>query len=204
MIILIRHAQSEFNSNHDMCAVKMDADMDLTPNGELQAREIRQKLCDFLIKETGNIFPKRIHFYCSPYKRTKKTLSIILEDFNIGIPFVVSYHQELTEQSQGNLLPGGSKELHQLNKDREINRFYYKFPNGESSQDVYFRSKAFYNEYLNCVYDEVPIVIGHGRQLRTLIMAFQNRTPEWFNEQKNFPNGSILVFNSFIDEPTIL
>lgn len=183
MIILIRHAQSEGNSmypknplidavtsmlswlglvlsssaetnnlleNRDIHQEIPDHRVKLTPEGWIQAYDAGRRLRSLLRADDT------LHFFTSPYRRTRETtegiLSTLTSDDPSPSPFPrhsIKVYEEprLREQDFGNFQPC-SAEMERMWQERaDYGHFFYRIPNGESAADAYDRISGF-NESL--------------------------------------------------------
>ena len=180
MIILIRHAQSEGNSrfyslpvlstcptmawdqqdlrlaliypqeNRDIHQTIPDHRVKLTPEGWTQAYEAGRRLRSLLRADDT------LHFFTSPYRRTRETtegiLSTLTSDEPSPSPFPrhsIKVYEEprLREQDFGNFQPC-SAEMERMWQERaDYGHFFYRIPDGESAADAYDRVSGF-NESL--------------------------------------------------------
>ncbi|EDO03254.1 hypothetical protein SS1G_05734 [Sclerotinia sclerotiorum 1980 UF-70] len=150
MIILIRHAQSEGNKNRDIHQTIPDHRVKLTPEGWTQAHEAGLQLRNLLRPDDT------LHFFTSPYRRTRETtegiLSTLTSDSPSPSPFPrhsIKVYEEprLREQDFGNFQPC-SAEMERMWQERaDYGHFFYRIPNGESAADAYDRVSGF-NESL--------------------------------------------------------
>ncbi|EHL01315.1 putative phosphoglycerate mutase DET1 [Glarea lozoyensis 74030] len=150
MIILIRHAQSEGNKNRDIHQTIPDHRVKLTQDGWTQAYEAGRRLRTLLRADDT------LHFFTSPYRRTRETtegiLSTLTSDEPSPSPFPrhsIKVYEEprLREQDFGNFQPC-SAEMERMWQERaDYGHFFYRIPNGESAADAYDRVSGF-NESL--------------------------------------------------------
>ncbi|MEO7330028.1 MAG: histidine phosphatase family protein [Minicystis sp.] len=70
-------------------------------------------------------------------------------------------------------------------------RFYFRFPNGESRADVVQRLAVFIGKIHRSRFAH-HLVVLHGVTQRAFRMAWHNRSPEWFEQEPNPSNASVL------------
>ncbi|KMU82850.1 phosphoglycerate/bisphosphoglycerate mutase family protein [Coccidioides immitis H538.4] len=108
LIILIRHAQSEGNKNREIHQTVPDHRVKLTPEGHRQALEAGRRLRAMLRPDDT------LHFFTSPYRRTRETtegiLTSLTSDDPSPSPFprnTIKVYEEprLREQDFGNFQP---------------------------------------------------------------------------------------------------
>lgn len=102
----------------------------------------------------------RLHFFTSPYRRTRETTEGILETLTATdddggggpSPFQrddIKVYEEprLREQDFGNFQPCGAEMERMWQERADYGHFFYRIPNGESAADAYDRVSGF-NESL--------------------------------------------------------
>src|SRR4051812_43829167 len=80
LIIIIRHAQSEGNRDKTIHQTLADHKVGLTPEGHQQALEAGEKLRALLRPDDT------LHFFISPYRRTRETTEGILTGLTSNDP----------------------------------------------------------------------------------------------------------------------
>lgn len=177
LIILIRHAQSEGNSESSniqppRCNVRAPGGPFSDHIATLENREIHQTIPDHRVKLTPDGWQQAydaghrlrnmlraddtLHFFTSPYRRTRETtegiLATLTSDESEPSPFKrnnIKVYEEprLREQDFGNFQPC-SAEMERMWQERaDYGHFFYRIPNGESAADAYDRISGF-NESL--------------------------------------------------------
>jgi len=73
-----------------------------------------------------------------------------------------------------------------------LGRFYFRYPNGESRADVVMRTMTFFGKLHRSDYKH-HLVFLHGVSQRAFRMAWMNLPVDWFEEEANPPNASVLV-----------
>ena len=109
-----------------------------------QARLAGSHLRD-LISSHGSCPDWRVHFYVSPYERTRSTLREIGKSFSKKRVIGVREECRIREQDFGNFQV--EERMKVIKETREkFGRFFYRFPEGESAADVFDRvsSKFFF------------------------------------------------------------
>lgn len=195
LIIVIRHAQSEGNSecplpcrasavslslkktspsseNRDIHQTIPDHRVRLTPEGWAQANDAGRRLRALLRPDDS------LQFFTSPYRRTRETtegiLATLTSDDPEPSPFrrhAINVYEEprLREQDFGNFQPC-SVEMERMWQERaDYGHFFYRIPNGESAADAYDRISGF-NESLWRQFgdDDFPSVCVLGSPPRAL------------------------------------
>lgn len=198
-IFLIRHGQSVNNAlRGEMRLTIADHKMELTQLGKDQSLAAGLKLHNEILKgmDEYDIIPHKIRIYCSPLLRTRQTLENMKMAISSDIESVIE-DVRLIEQSWGNFK--SPKELEDIEQEQMLyGQFYYTIPGGESGPHVLNRSRLFLSdlawEYnLNENFPKFVGIIGHGFQLRTILMALLHWTPEEFESYRNMRNCEIIT-----------
>lgn len=133
-IILVRHGQSEGNTNKAAYSVTPDSQIALTERGWAQGvvagLQIRQLVDD-----------EPVRFFYSPYLRARQTLLAILQAFD-SQTVMLSAEPRLREQDFGNFQEVEAMDS-VMSERQQFGRFYYRFPNGEAGTDVFDRMASF-------------------------------------------------------------
>ncbi|EIT76530.1 histidine phosphatase superfamily [Aspergillus flavus] len=200
MIILIRHAQSEGNKNREIHQTIPDHRVKLTPEGHRQAHEAGSKLRALLRPDDT------IHFFTSPYRRTRETTEGILQSLTSDSPspspfprHTIKVYEEprLREQDFGNFQPC-SAEMERMWLERaDYGHFFYRIPNGESAADAYDRISGF-NESLWRLFGEndfasVCVLVTHGLMTRVFLMKWYHWSVEYFEDLRNINHCEFVI-----------
>ncbi|UNI19971.1 hypothetical protein JDV02_006113 [Purpureocillium takamizusanense] len=200
LIILVRHAQSEGNKNREIHQSIPDHRVKLTPDGWNQAHEAGRRLRNLLRPDDT------LHFFTSPYRRTRETtegiLSTLTSDEPGPSPFRranIKVYEEprLREQDFGNFQPC-SAEMERMWQERaDYGHFFYRIPNGESAADAYDRVSGF-NESLWRQFGEddfasVCVLVTHGLMSRVFLMKWYHFTVEYFEDLRNVDHCEFLI-----------
>ncbi|KAL5050124.1 hypothetical protein BDW71DRAFT_174826 [Aspergillus fruticulosus] len=200
MIILIRHAQSEGNKNREIHQTIPDHRVKLTPEGHRQAKEAGTRLRGLLRPDDT------IHFFTSPYRRTRETTEGILESLTVDTPFpspfprhTIKVYEEprLREQDFGNFQPC-SAEMERMWLERaDYGHFFYRIPNGESAADAYDRVSGF-NESMWRLFGEkdfasVCVLVTHGLMTRVFLMKWYHWSVEYFEDLRNINHCEFVI-----------
>ncbi|KAI9706144.1 MAG: hypothetical protein M1812_008253 [Candelaria pacifica] len=215
MIILIRHAQSEGNSktpqiqalmvskNRDIHQTVPDHRVRLTTEGQKQAEEAGVNLRSLLKPDD------KIHFFTSPYRRTRETTEGILKSLTSNDPspspfqrHAIKVYEEprLREQDFGNFQPC-SAEMERMWQERaDYGHFFYRIPNGESAADAYDRISGF-NESLWRQFGEddfanVCVLVTHGLMTRVFLMKWFHFSVEYFEDLRNVNHCEFVTMNA--------
>ncbi|CAL5870268.1 uncharacterized protein PFLUO_LOCUS4503 [Penicillium psychrofluorescens] len=200
MIILIRHAQSEGNKNREIHQTIPDHRVKLTPEGHRQAQEAGRRLRDLLRPDDT------LHFFTSPYRRTRETTEGILESLTSDSPspspfprHAINVYEEprLREQDFGNFQPC-STEMERMWLERaDYGHFFYRIANGESAADAYDRVSGF-NESLWRLFGEqdfasVCVLVTHGLMARVFMMKWYHWSVEYFEDLRNINHCEFVI-----------
>ena len=187
-IILVRHGQSEGNVDKTLYAHVPDSAIPLTATGFEQGMECGRQLRKLLPR--GGV-----HFYYSPYMRTRQTLRGVLKSFEGSSRRVlVSCEPRIRECDFGNFQ--NASHMDEILAERQrFGRFYFRFPNGEAGTDVFDRVKVFlfhlWNESPN--HEETVVLVTHGLLMRTVCMSYFGWTPSEFEQVWNPSNCEMWV-----------
>ncbi|KAK1143034.1 hypothetical protein N8T08_007098 [Aspergillus melleus] len=200
MIILVRHAQSEGNKNREIHQSIPDHRVKLTAEGHRQAQEAGTHLRSLLRPDDT------IHFFTSPYRRTRETTEGILQSLSSDSPsptpfprHTIKVYEEprLREQDFGNFQPC-SAEMERMWLERaDYGHFFYRIPNGESAADAYDRVSGF-NESLWRLFGEddfasVCVLVTHGLMTRIFLMKWYHWSVEYFEDLRNINHCEFVV-----------
>jgi broad specificity phosphatase PhoE len=200
LILIIRHAQSEGNRDKTIHQTTPDHRVGLTDEGHRQALEAGEKLRALLRTDDT------LHFFISPYRRTRETTEGILKGLcsndPVPSPFQrphIKVYEEprLREQDFGNFQPG-TEETERLWRERaEYGHFFYRIPNGESGADVYDRVSSFngslWRRFSEDTMASVAILVTHGLCSRVFLMAWYHYSVEFFEDLRNINHCEFLV-----------
>jgi broad specificity phosphatase PhoE len=186
--------------NRDIHQSIPDHRVKLTPDGWTQAHEAGRRL-RALLKPTDTL-----HFFTSPYRRTRETtdgiLSTLTSDDPSPSPFArsaIKVYEEprLREQDFGNFQPC-SAEMERMWQERaDYGHFFYRIPNGESAADAYDRVSGF-NESLWRQFGEddfasVCVLVTHGLMSRVFLMKWYHFSVEYFEDLRNVNHCEFLI-----------
>lgn len=186
-IILIRHGESEGNTNTNIYQTVPDSKLELTEKGRMQAKAAGAKIKEIIKDET-------VRFVVSPYTRSIQTLGCIVEGGKFGTQNSIREDARIREQDWGNFQD--PKQMEQIKEERRLfGAFYYRFPNGESGSDVYDRVTSFWSTLMR-EFDyglENFVIVSHGITLRCFLMRYFRWTVEEFHLLWNLENCQIVV-----------
>ncbi|KAM0251116.1 hypothetical protein ACHAQJ_008322 [Trichoderma viride] len=206
LIILIRHAQSEGNKNRDIHQTIPDHRVKLTQDGWAQAHEAGRQLRKLLRPDDT------LHFFTSPYRRTRETTEGILSTLTSDDPEPSPYRRSsikvyeeprLREQDFGNFQPC-SAEMERMWQERaDYGHFFYRIPDGESAADAYDRVSGF-NESLWRQFGEddfasVCVLVTHGLMSRVFLMKWYHFSVEYFEDLRNVNHCEFLIMRKQVN-----
>lgn len=141
--------------------------------------------------------------WCSPYVRCAQTETAVLSaafgDAAANLPRREAFllrEQDfgdwdgLSDEQAKQLLPTSFEKRQRLSDN--FGHFYFRYPNGESRADVVQRVTLFFGRLHRSRYAN-HLVFLHGVSQRAFRMAWMSRAVDWFEEEPNPKNGSVLV-----------
>jgi broad specificity phosphatase PhoE len=196
-VILVRHDKSLANVDPSVYKRQPDHTIPLAePDSE------RLQRAGDLIRGLG-LAPDRTCSWCSPYVRCRQTEETVLRHiFPVDMAKVrrretfLLREQEfgdwdsLTDEEAQRLLPASWAKRQVLTDN--LGKFYFRYPNGESRADVVTRTMVFFGKLHRSDYAS-HVVFLHGVTQRAFRMAWMNLAVDWFEEEPNPPNASVLV-----------
>lgn len=200
LILIIRHAQSEGNKDKTIHQSTPDHKVGLTAEGHQQALTAGTKLRELLRTDDT------LHFFISPYRRTRETTEGILSGLCGNSPAPSPFQRSrikvyeeprLREQDFGNFQPG-TDEVERLWRERaDYGHFFYRIPNGESGADVYDRITSFngslWRRFSEDDMASVAVLVTHGLCSRVFLMAWYHYSVEFFEDLRNINHCEFLV-----------
>lgn len=169
-LTLLRHGQSQWNLENRFTGW---VDVDLSPQGEAEARTAGEKLRDVPVDVV----------FTSVLKRSIRTADIALEAAGKhNLPTHRS--QALNERHYGDLQGLNKAETAAIHGDEQVRIWRRSYdiapPNGESLKDTQERVAPYYNEQIAPLLRAGTnvLVVAHGNSLRALIMFVEHLTPE--------------------------
>jgi broad specificity phosphatase PhoE len=198
LVLLVRHARSIANDDARIYRTMADHTIPLTrPADDVYAVDAGRAVARL------NLMPAAVCAWCSTYLRCAQTETLVLGSaFGAAAPSVrrrssfLLREQEfgdwdsLTEAEMAAADPV-RYERRRLLSDA-YGRFYFRYPMGESRADVTQRVTLFIGKIHRSRYP-VHVVFMHGVTQRAFRMAWLNRSVEWFEEEPNPPNASVLA-----------
>lgn len=204
-IILIRHGESEGNSDPDYYAHTPDNQVPLTEKGREQSRRCGEELRNLLSCRGREADAKTCirrqetaHFYVSPFLRAVQTFEEISKSL---APNSYTWMEEprLREQEWGNLLTQADQNKACQDRAR-VGRFFYRFENGESGADVYDRVSVFLETLFRSFTtskDRFPaenyVLVSHGLLIRLFLARYYHWSVADFERIENLKNCEMVV-----------
>lgn len=197
-IFLIRHGESIQNTKENMKLLLPDSKVYLSEKGIEQANNAGIFLERYL--QENNIDLNNATLWVSPYLRTRQTAQIINEYLSIN-----NYKEDvlLVEQNYGLFSDMSLDEIRNKYKEefrlynnfyRHGDKFYAKFPQGESPLEVAIRTRVFIETIFRD--NNNPLfIVSHGTTIKTFIMNFMHYSPEWFNHDITMDNCAIRLIS---------
>ena len=164
---------------------------------------IKDMVKKFSQEETLQEIKPRIKLYHSSYRRARQTKDEIVKVIK---PLLSEIKEEvlLIEELHG-LFDGLSDEEMEQQYPKEFalfdktgkhsGKFYARYPHGESPFDVTCRLRQFFHDLkkdeengIDCV-----VIVAHGIVIKAFVMAWLNKTPEWYEDEKSPGNCAIRV-----------
>ncbi|KAL9235074.1 hypothetical protein vseg_009870 [Gypsophila vaccaria] len=204
-IILVRHGESQGNTDPQAYSTTPDHKIPLTPLGLSQSRNAGSLIRAILDNDdhsstsfhTASPPSWRAYFYVSPYERARSTLRELGRAFQKDTIIGVREECRIREQDFGNFQVAGRMKLIKQTRVK-FGRFFYRFPEGESAADVYDRVSSFMESLwrdidLNRLHPEPGhdlnlIIVTHGLSSRVFLMKWFKWTVEQFELLKNPEN----------------
>ncbi|KAL9593800.1 MAG: hypothetical protein Q9219_007379 [cf. Caloplaca sp. 3 TL-2023] len=211
LIILIRHAQSEGNKNREIHQTVPDHRVKLTAEGWKQAEAAGLKLRSLLRPDDT------LHFFTSPYRRTRETTEGILNALTSSNPtpspfprHTIKVYEEprLREQDFGNFQPGSQEMARMWTERAEYVRQTPQCCENSSvartidclwkvAADAYDRVSGF-NDTLWRSFGEddfasVCVLVTHGLMTRVFLMKWYHFSVEYFEDLRNVDHCEFVV-----------
>lgn len=207
-LVLVRHAESAGNLDATRYAETPDYEIPLSARGHQQAQACGAQIRELLDTAYGPGTPYKLHFVTSPYTRSRQTFVGIRSAFSE--PQVAGVHEsvQLREQDFGNFQVPQRMEQ-DLKERNRFGRFYFRFPDGESTADVYNRVAIMEDNLLRDIRagefgaNSTIVVISHGLTLRVFMMRWFQWSVEQFLQVYNPPNAVPLLINKVSEEDFI-
>ncbi len=222
-LFLVRHATSAANLDKKVNAALPDSKVPLAPHGFDQAVAAGKFIREYLGDSANNPLNAnlssfgerltRIRMLVSPYLRTRQTADGVVQGMQIpeGYPFDRREELALREISFGLFdgIPDDELPTHfpleyaHYKKHVDFDgEFYAPMPLGESRIQVADRVKSVFGTILR---DADPartnpirnfIIVSHGMTLRAFVMQWLHLPAEWYEQEPNPKNASVMIIES--------
>lgn len=197
-ILLVRHARSTANEDpsvyrttpdHMIPLCRPDDDVAAELAGEIVARLDldAESVCSWSSTYLRCVQTERLVLACAfgeRVGRVRQRSSFLLREQEFGD------WDCLTEEEMEAADPVRYAKRQRLTDN--LGRFYFRYPGGESRADVTQRISIFIGKIHRSRYAH-HLVFLHGVTQRAFRMAWLNRSVDWFEEEPNPPNGSVLM-----------
>ncbi len=197
-ILLVRHARSVANVDPTEYLRTPDHMIPLAdPHEDEDAREAGAEIAGL------GIDPADVCSWSSSFLRCRQTERIVLTRA-FGVEGETVNRREsflLREQDFGDWDGLTDAQIEERDKWRWEKRrraaetlgiFYFRYPNGESRADVVQRMSIFIGKIHRSRY-RTHLIFLHGVTQRAFRMAWMNRSVEWFENEQNPVNASVLA-----------
>ena len=180
-ITLIRHAQSDANIGIKLPHLHGDYDIALSEQGRLQAAALNEFVSREMLESSD--------IYCSPFRRTRETLHLLLSTHGLD-DLPVLEDPLLREQDRGY-----ETEKSQLALRKVHGWFWYRHAGGESPADVYQRMCVFLDSLFRQLQrsnKKRVVIVTHGMTLRCFVMRYLHLGVTEFERMKNPGNCDLI------------
>jgi broad specificity phosphatase PhoE len=197
-VLLVRHARSTANDDPRVYGVLPDHAIPLARPADdpaaLAAGDAIARL---------GLEPADVCSWCSTYLRCQQTEALSLSRAFAGAVPAIRRRPSflLREQEFGDWDNLSEDEMAAADPARyarrkrltdAMGRFYFRYPHGESRADVTQRVAIFIGKLQRSHYRD-HVVFLHGVTQRAFRMAWLDLSVDWFEEEPNPPNASILL-----------
>jgi broad specificity phosphatase PhoE len=176
-IILLRHGESEGNTDRTIYASKPDHAIALTPCGCTQAARIGESLGDLLQSET-------LRVYLSPYTRVKQTYAEV--DRHLKCSSIEIIEDPRIRDLDWGCFNDEATRLRVETEKEEYGKFYFRVPNGESAADAFNRVSDFmgtlHRGFSKEIYPENCLVVTHSIIMRLFAMRWFHASVETYDK----------------------
>lgn len=188
-IKLVRHGESEANIGKVTSQEVGDHEISLSDLGFEQGRAVGRTI--------GREFLAGALVYSSPYRRTRQTLTAILEGAGEGGSDLRKDVLDVYEDPRLREVEHGYDPIPpQEDLRKRHGWFYYRFRGGESPADCYDRTSSFLESMMR-QYErkrtERILIVTHGLMIRCFVMRFLHLSVEEFDALANPANCAIVT-----------
>ena len=197
-IVLVRHATSLANLDPTVYLKTPDHAIPLARPEDDPAAIVAGAVVRGLGFDPGDVCS-----WCSTYVRCRQTEQLVMREA-FGERWGEIRKREsflLREQEFGDWDGLTEEEIRARDPERDgkrqrlldaQGRFYFRFPGGESRADVVQRMSIFLGKMHRTEYRH-HVIFLHGVTQRAFRMSWFDRTPEWFEQEPNPTNASLVV-----------
>ena len=175
-LVLFRHGQTDWNLHHRYQGI---TDIPLNATGEEQAKNANRILRNYRFDAV----------YCSDLDRARTTARLALKDV---YPYEkIIFDRRLRERSFGAYEGGPYDKVFLPTEYRlamEADPENFKFPEGESLNDVKNRLEPFYREILKRHPNDTVLITAHGSLLSMMFFLIEDR-PVCDKTRRHLPNA---------------
>lgn len=204
-ILLIRHAESSANADHNVYNEMADHTIRLTDKGLNQAKEVGVFINDFFRENPAK---RPVRLWCSPYVRTTQTM-LVMRDNAPDVTWDVSsggrdvhFDERLREREWGAFQfhdykkEGGSNRMLEEDPfyhahffrvwDAPQGRYFFRPKGGESVADVAERQRSFFRDLYFDIDRGVTdhVIVMHGLSMMAFTYAFTKAHPIFFDGEE--------------------
>ena len=188
-IKLVRHGESEANTGLVETHEVGDHEVSLSERGFEQADQVGRAL--------GREFLTGALVYCSPYRRTRQTLTALVAgasaDGGVDLRSDLKVYEDprLREVEHGYDPVPPQEDLR-----KRHGWFYYRFRGGESPADCYDRTSSFLESMMRGAERKQTdriLIVTHGLLIRCFVMRFLHLSVEDFDSLANPSNCAIVT-----------
>lgn len=188
-IKLVRHGESEANVGKVTSQDVGDHEVALSELGHQQAHAMGRAL--------GSEFLTGALVYCSPYRRTRQTLTSLLDGASAVLGTDLRPNLEIYEDPRLREVEHGYEPvLPQEDLRKRHGWFYYRFRGGESPADCYDRTSSFLESMMRGAERKQTdriLIVTHGLLIRCFVMRFLHLSVEEFDSLENPSNCAIVT-----------
>ncbi|KAJ9460661.1 Phosphoglycerate mutase-like protein AT74H [Diplonema papillatum] len=188
-VILLRHAQSAANADHEVYGQVPDWKIPLTKTGKDRAVALGARVRQLV----GN---DPVFFYVSPFVRTQQTYKGVRRGMGDANIIGALEDPRISEQQFGNYQ--NPRTMNYLFGVRQLyGRFFWRFKEGESGADVYNRVSNLVESSLASDHKKpvTVVLVTHGLSLRCFLMRWFWMSVRDFEKMTNPPNCAMVVIN---------
>ena len=180
-IIIIRHGESQGNTDKSIYRNVPDYAIPLTAKGRQQSHDAGIELHERLGDDS-------VMFYVSPFWRTRETYAGIAQAFT---NYVMREDPRLREQEWGHLREVDVTKAIEAKRDA-YGRYFFRMPDGENGADVEDRVTTFldtlHRDFEKPSFPRNVVLVTHGFTARIILKRWFHLSTENFEKMANPPN----------------